>query len=100
MTKYDQRILHGLLKALDDENYISKLSRYKILSFLAGWVCFFISFLESLQPNIPLWAISLTGIFSGLLIGVGFFIELSIRQWPVVKAIIDIPKAKELGEQT
>ncbi|SEL84372.1 hypothetical protein SAMN05216214_1341, partial [Atopomonas hussainii] len=29
MTKHEKRVLHGLLKALDDESYISKLARYK-----------------------------------------------------------------------
>ena len=84
--KYRYRTLKELSMLIRDEK--SRISRTKtVRNVLAifGWLAVFVSFLEALEPHMPIWAISITGIVGGLFVGFAFSYESFLSQWPTLK---------------
>jgi len=91
--KYRKRTLRVLAKLMQDEN--SSVTRTKMLKHTfttIGWIGILVSFLESLEPHMPIWTISVIGIIGGLSLGVAIFCESILKQWPTMKTYLDKEK--------
>jgi len=88
--KYSQKTIRELAKLVRNETtYIARTKTVRHILTAIGWVGIIVSFLESLEPHIPVWAISVIGIFGGLSLGLAIFFEAFLKQWPTLKAYID-----------
>jgi len=91
--KYRKRTLSGLAKLVRDENSsVARNKRLRHIFTAIGWIGILVSFLESLEPHIPIWAISVIGIVGGLSLGLAIFFESILKQWPTMKTYLDKEK--------
>ncbi len=80
-------LLYGLLT--QEQQELAKIRFYSRICAVGGWFLVLVTMTESLQPHWPLWTIALTGVAGGLLCGFAVFFTTWLRQWPVIRPLVN-----------
>ena len=96
ISKLHRKIILALSQLMEDEEAeLAKLRRIRMVYYWLGMLLVIASLFEARDPQWPVWVFSLLGATGGLVVGLGFHYDNSIKQWPALKPFLDREKIKE-----
>lgn len=96
ISKLHREIILAISKLMEDEETeLTKLRRIRMVYYWLGALLIIASLFEAKDPQWPVWVFSLVGATGGLVVGLGFHYDNSIKQWPALKPFMDREKIEE-----
>ena len=100
ISKLHRKIIMALSQLMEDEEAeLAKLRRIRMVYYWLGMLLIIASLFEARDPHWPIWMFSLVGATGGLVVGLGFYYDNSINQWPAIKPFMDRAKIKDAAKE-
>lgn len=100
INKLQRKMILDLSRFLEDEEAeLAKLRRIRMVYYWLGVLLVIASLFEARDPQWPAWVFSLLGATGGLVVGLGFHYDNSIKEWPAIKPFMDKEKIRKAAKE-